>query len=244
MISVETRRALEARCYPQLQQVVFDRFERTLVARLTGAGLPDGPRVLDSGSGPGSWILQDQRGLIPLLIGQDVYRPDTSQLDAFVLSRGEQLPFADESFDLITAYLVLEHLPEPERAFHEYARVLRPGGCFCFKTPAVRTPLFLLAKVMPTLMHRRLKSGIGTDPEDVHPTYYRANTVPRLERLLAEAGFRRDWLATVDQTYAYLPHTRFTYTMGLLYSRLTQCPPLAFLHNQIIGIYRMPGESA
>jgi ubiquinone/menaquinone biosynthesis C-methylase UbiE len=44
----------------------------------------------------------------------------------------ESLPFADESFDLVLGHAVLHHLPDLERAFDEFARVLRPGGRIVF----------------------------------------------------------------------------------------------------------------
>ena len=42
------------------------------------------------------------------------------------------LPFADASFDLVLGHAVLHHLPELDRAFAEFARVLRPGGTLLF----------------------------------------------------------------------------------------------------------------
>jgi SAM-dependent methyltransferase len=44
----------------------------------------------------------------------------------------ESLPFADESFDLVVGHAVLHHLPDLERAFTEFHRVLRPGGRMVF----------------------------------------------------------------------------------------------------------------
>src|SRR5436305_10760497 len=47
-------------------------------------------------------------------------------------AEAESLPFADESFDLVLGHAVLHHLPDLARAFHEFHRVLRPGGRIAF----------------------------------------------------------------------------------------------------------------
>jgi SAM-dependent methyltransferase len=44
----------------------------------------------------------------------------------------EDLPFEDASFDLVLGHAVLHHLPNLDRAFGEFKRVLRPGGTLFF----------------------------------------------------------------------------------------------------------------
>jgi SAM-dependent methyltransferase len=56
-----------------------------------------------------------------------VARRDHPQLD-FRPGDAEALPFPDSSFDAVVGAFVLNHLPRPEVAATELARVLAPGG--------------------------------------------------------------------------------------------------------------------
>src|SRR3954471_14957516 len=56
-------------------------------------------------------------------LGRDV---ETAACDA------AELPFADESFDLVLGHAVLHHLPDLDRCFAEFHRVLKPGGTLFF----------------------------------------------------------------------------------------------------------------
>ncbi len=49
----------------------------------------------------------------------------------------QNLTFEDESFDLVVTQDVIEHLFEPEKAFTEINRILRPGGAHIFTVPLV-----------------------------------------------------------------------------------------------------------
>jgi SAM-dependent methyltransferase len=43
-----------------------------------------------------------------------------------------ELPFEDDSFDLVFGHAVLHHLPDLEGSFREFRRVLKPGGSMAF----------------------------------------------------------------------------------------------------------------
>src|SRR5687767_10069174 len=46
------------------------------------------------------------------------------------ISDAAHLPWDDNSFDLVSANMVVEHLPKPADVFREVLRVLKPGGAF------------------------------------------------------------------------------------------------------------------
>lgn len=45
------------------------------------------------------------------------------------------LPFADQTFDLVGAFDVVEHVENDQRVFTEMTRVLKPAGCLIFSVP-------------------------------------------------------------------------------------------------------------
>ncbi|MBS2038497.1 class I SAM-dependent methyltransferase [bacterium] len=53
------------------------------------------------------------------------------------LHEGEAIPFADASFDVVTAFDVVEHIEEDVTALIEWRRVLKPGGLLLIYTPAL-----------------------------------------------------------------------------------------------------------
>ena len=56
---------------------------------------------------------------------------------SFKIAGALTLPFADNSFDTVTAWEVIEHIPNnmEQKMFQEVARVLRPEGSFYLSTP-------------------------------------------------------------------------------------------------------------
>jgi len=102
--------------------------------------LQPGMCVLDIGCGPGT-ITLDLAALVapgkvigienaetPLLAAraEAAARADTATL--FQIGDALNLSFADESFDVVHAHQVLQHLPDPVTALREMMRVCKPGG--------------------------------------------------------------------------------------------------------------------
>jgi ubiquinone/menaquinone biosynthesis C-methylase UbiE len=108
-----------------------------------GGALPVFDRTLEVGAGTGYFSLHL---LMAGLAGRatctdispgmvDVLRANAERLGLEVealVADAEALPFEDESFDLVLGHAVLHHIPDLQRAFGEFRRVLAPGGLIVF----------------------------------------------------------------------------------------------------------------
>ncbi len=116
-----------------------DRSFRFNLACLLSLLPPPGRRTLDLGCGEG----RVGRALIALghrVVGVDA-SPGMVELAAesqeAVVADAAALPFKDGTFDLVTAFMSLMDMDDPDAAIRETSRVLEPGGrlCFCISHP-------------------------------------------------------------------------------------------------------------
>lgn len=101
--------------------------------------LPDQPRMLDVGCSIGATV-RAAAGLGWRASGVDISRAAVEfccqdGLDCHAIG-GCELPFADETFDLVTNWHVIEHVPDVRATLREWYRVLKPGGVLMIETPA------------------------------------------------------------------------------------------------------------
>src|SRR5688500_16347964 len=109
------------------------------------AGWPAEPfgAALEIGSGTGYFSLNlMQAGIVARATATDISPGMLETLSAnakrlglkvkTVATDAERLPFEDESFDLVFGHAILHHIPDLDRAFAEFHRVLRPGGTLAF----------------------------------------------------------------------------------------------------------------
>jgi ubiquinone/menaquinone biosynthesis C-methylase UbiE len=102
-----------------------------------------------------------------------------------------RLPFADASFNLITANMVIEHVADPDSLLQDTHRILKPGGLLVFHTPNFYSYATFMATLVPESWKKKLVGFIeGRKDEDVFPTHYRMNVPSRIQVLAAKNGFR------------------------------------------------------
>jgi len=113
------------------------------LSKLLGARPGPYARSLEIGAGTGYFSLNMlQAGIVGEATCTDISPGMLSALEGNAARLGLQvrtatcdaaaLPFEDGSFDLVFGHAVLHHLPELDRAFAEFHRVLRPGGTLFF----------------------------------------------------------------------------------------------------------------
>ena len=152
---------------------------------------------LDVGCGDGARIrMAKPEGEI---IGIDT---DEEMLDA-ARTRGitafnesaESLHFTDESFDLVTAVEVFEHIEHPVLAFAQMYRVLKPSGFFVCVTPNDSLMFELVWKMWTNF-------GMGRFWKDKHVHDYtlwgHTRTGLSLVDYLRDAGFRPERTASAN----------------------------------------------
>src|SRR3954453_5584614 len=171
------QRRMEEHVYRQLYELEDEhwwfRGRRAVIhALLARAALRPRPRILDAGCGTGRNLLEYGR------IGEAQGVDPSADAVAFCQARGldrvrqsgvEELPFADASFDLVTATDVLEHIPDDLGAARELRRVTAPGGSLLVTVPAYQ--------------------WLWSQHDDSHQ-HQRRYTLGRLRSALTAAGWR------------------------------------------------------
>jgi len=114
-------------------------------AMVRALGIPSDKRILEVGCGRGIALPVIERLCSPRrLVGLDIDPELLVEAAANLREHGtsaelcaadvRQMPFADESFDVIIDFGTLFHISKPQAASAEIARVLAPGGVFVHET--------------------------------------------------------------------------------------------------------------
>lgn len=189
--------------YPEVSAGGFSHVDGTVAfySRVNALLQPE-MTVLDFGAGRGRAVqedpvpyrraLQTLQGKCRRLIGADVDEAvlQHPRLDeAHVIPEHGPLPLADGSVDLIVSDATFEHITHPEAVASELARVLKPGGWLCARTPNRWGYIGLGTNLIPNRWHVALLKYLQPHRKavDVFPTAYRLNTRAALKKHFPEA---------------------------------------------------------
>lgn len=219
--------------YPESRFGGFTDIDGTIAFYLrVSALLEPSSVVLDFGCGRGAYSsdpfpihrrLRILRGRVQRVIGMDVDERAAANpfLDEFHLLGGEAWPLDDDSVDLCVCDSVLEHVERPTPFFSEARRVLRKGGYLCIRTPNAWGYVGLVSRLVPNRLHAKVLARVGESPaaeEDIFPTHYRCNSIPRLRRMLSEQGFEHV-VYGYEAEPSYLHFSKLAYWLGVLHQR-------------------------
>ncbi|MGB6482026.1 MAG: class I SAM-dependent methyltransferase [Candidatus Acidiferrales bacterium] len=200
------RRCFGAGAYPTLNRWLDPsrQYSQVAYAGLLPELVPSGSAWLDAGCGHQVFKLGSARGEAEIVartrlaIGCDLSWQSLRThrtLKMRTCADLRWLPFMAETFDIVTLNYVAEHLEEPEKTFGELARLLRPEGTLVVVTPNSLGYFVRLTclgrKFLPeSLVRKFILLREFRSPEDVFPTFYRANTRDDLARHMERAGLK------------------------------------------------------
>ncbi len=181
--------------FPYIWRYGFPGLHRWLAHELAEA-----QTVLDAGTGPGYWArflaeVSDERRVVGLDFSPEFIRQAerTNAHDRVEYRIGDlhETAFDDGAFDGILCSGVLDTLPDPPAAFHEFRRLLAPGGTLVLILRGRRGPaskvlerIFRAAVGASNALRSRSASGARV-PEAL---WSRTPIVDRLSVLAAGAG--------------------------------------------------------
>jgi len=149
----------------------------------------------------------------------------------------EKLPFESNFFDLVVSAWVLEHLPDPQKAFQEIFRVLKPGGKVVFLTPNVWNYNVWIIRLIPEKFHDFLTKKLYDRQEhDTYSKYYRINSVKKIAETLESIGFKKSQLI-LNGDPSYISFNNILFRFACLLEKIMDWRPLRFTKVHIIGVY-------
>jgi SAM-dependent methyltransferase len=178
------------------------------------------------------------------LVGIDAVVADVARhpyLHERVVGDIQRLPFEENSFSLLTARSVIEHIEAPAAFLGEVQRVLKPGGRFLFATPNYRYYQLFVASVTPELLKKRLVFFLeGRAEQDVFKTYYRMNTTSGISKIARGAGMTIESLETIECLPEFGRLGRLIVALEKAITAALRCVWLRSFRAVIVAVLRKP----
>lgn len=156
------------------------RFNRQVASLITSDST-----VLDIGAGAGVLNAYQLKGKCKEIIGVDLDPRvvDNPLLDIGVVANVLELPFSKNSFDVVFAVYVLEHIEDATGFVSQIKKVLKPGGHFLAITPIQYHYVALIARLTPDWFHKWFRRKLyNVTEEDTFPTPYLMNAPRKVEK--------------------------------------------------------------
>jgi SAM-dependent methyltransferase len=216
--------------YPELGAGGYSRIDATMefytrVPALT----PERGLIVDFGAGrgvgaedqvPARAKLRDLRRSGCRVVGADLDPAVCANplVDESMVVRSEDpIPLADESVDLLVSDQTFEHIADPSRVSREFARVIKPNGWLCARTPYRWGSVGIATNLFPNTYHTLLLRYFQPmrEERDVFSTTYSLNTFRQLRKHFPRSMWE-DFSYRFSPEPGYLSRNRFALASGRL----------------------------
>ncbi len=228
-------------CYRQAYRCLRPEWQDslTIYRELIERHMRRDSRILDLGCGSADFLRAAYAR------AQEVYGIDPDRralhrnavIGAKIAGTGDDLPFADNAFDMIALAWVIEHLERPAAVVRELYRVLKPGGLLVFLTPNMWNYNVWMIRMVPNCLHHLFTQALyGRRERETYAVRYRLNSVPRIEAVLRSIGFRRQQLI-LNGDPSYISFNDPLFRLACSLERLLERDPLRLARVHVIGCY-------
>lgn len=160
--------------------------------------LADNYTIVDVGGGRGWHLASERRKFTGLkLIAVDPseeqlrYNKDADEKIIFAMGTDERVPIEDNSADIVTSHMVVEHISNNDYTMREISRILKPGGKFICAIPNKFALFAVINQMLPNWLARKILFTLRPETREGHgfKAYYDRTYYPAMQKLLARYGF-------------------------------------------------------
>jgi len=150
----------------------------------------------------------------------------------------EDAPFADGSFDVITMWDLLEHLPDPLQGLEKARRLLKPNGLLLVNTPNENSLLRRVARLLYRGSGGSITAPVNRLYHRYHLYYFAAST---LDLLFRRAGYE---VVAMDTKPIPMSRGRIPAATKLAMIALSVAERLVRAEYELLVLARNPGLAA
>ena len=199
-------------------------------------------KVLEAGCGLDSFIAKElvrEMDIISHGIDIDEYAVNNKFLDKVFIGDASEMPFENNSYDLVSAVWLLEHVLDHRRIIGEIYRVLKNEGMAILNFPNPTAPEAIVTKHTSTDFHilfRKKISKLHNASGHTFPTVFSYKNLQDIDDAFKDAGFSNVTILTFAETY-YRFRTHFILgNISKAYCSLLDLLGLSLLKSSIVAI--------
>tara|TARA_B100000989_G_scaffold287540_1_gene257254 strand:- start:2496 stop:3209 length:714 start_codon:yes stop_codon:yes gene_type:complete len=203
--------------------------------------------LLDLGAGRACWYEDDtvferkkhrlMKGKVKLVIAADVdpiVLKNKASDKQVIISVQDLKNFDDDSFDIIIADYVLEHIENPDKFAREILRVLKPDGLFAARTPHKYSYVAIIANIigekLQTVLLKKLQPK--RKEKDVFPVKYKLNTLGDINKFF-NSNTNKSYIFKTEPAYYFDKNIIFN-TINIIHAIM----PKFFSGNIFVYIHK------